>query len=61
VGDCYFDSYGHHGTPDQRRRASYWGRDLAAQEQVQGHILPSATVITRFDAALPALVAPDGQ
>lgn len=61
VGDCGFTEGGHHGTPAQRDRASLWGSDLAASAQKQGHILPSATVITRFDAALPELVRPDAQ
>jgi hypothetical protein len=59
VGDCSFDSPGHHGTPNQRLRAAQWGADLAASAHKQGHILPSLTVANRFDAALPALVAPD--
>jgi hypothetical protein len=59
VGDCSFDSPGHHGTPNQRLRAAQWGADLAADAQKQGHILPSLTVANRFDAALSALVVPD--
>ena len=59
VGDCAFDNPGHHGTPNQRMRASQWGVDLAASAQKQGHILPSMTVDREFEAALPGLVAPD--
>jgi hypothetical protein len=59
VGDCAFNSPGHHGTPNQRLRASQWGANLADSAQKQGHILPSLTVASRFDAALPNLVAPD--
>src|SRR4051794_34253873 len=44
VGDCAFDNAGHHGTPNQRVRASQWGADLANSAQKQGHILPSLTV-----------------
>lgn len=29
VGDCGFDSDGHHGTPLQRQAAAFWGVDLA--------------------------------
>lgn len=59
VGDCAFDYPGHHGTPNQRLRAATWGVDLADSAHKQGHIPPSATVIGRFDAALPDLVRPD--
>ncbi|WP_104431063.1 hypothetical protein [Kineococcus xinjiangensis] len=59
VGDCSFASDGHHGTPNQRMRASEWGAGLAASARKQGHILPSMTVAQRFDAVLPQLVAPD--
>lgn len=59
VGDCAFDNPGHHGTPNQRLRAATWGVNLADSARKQGHILPSATVIRLFDAALPTMVAPD--
>jgi hypothetical protein len=57
VGDCAFTNPGHHGTPNQRLRASQWGANLASSAQKQGHILPSLTVAKQFDAALPGLVA----
>lgn len=60
VGDCDFDSPGHHGTPAQRARAAEWGAVLA-DARPRGHVLPSAAVIRRFDAALPRLVAPDAR
>lgn len=59
VGDCAFDDPNHHGTPNQRLRASTWGAQLAMSAQKQGHILPSLTVARLFDKALPAIVAPD--
>jgi hypothetical protein len=59
VGDCAFASPGHHGTPNQRMRASQWGADLANGAQKQGHVLPSLAVADRFDDALPSLVKPD--
>lgn len=59
VGDCAFDSPGHHGTPNQRVRASTWGAQLAGSAQKQGHVLPSLTVAAKFDAALPQFVVPD--
>lgn len=59
VGDCAFDNPGHHGTPNQRLRAATWGVNLADSAHKQGHILPSSTVISLFDAALPKIIAPD--
>jgi hypothetical protein len=59
VGDCAFEDPNHHGTPNQRLRASTWGARLAMSAQKQGHILPSLTVARRFDNALAAIVAPD--
>lgn len=57
VGDCQFDSPGHHGTPLQRERAADWGADLAAAAKPRSYVLPAATFIARFDAALPQLVS----
>lgn len=57
-GDCDFDSSGHHGTPNQRQEAAAWGAALG-NDADHARILPSATVIELFDAALPAIVAPD--
>ncbi|WP_020144554.1 hypothetical protein [Terracoccus sp. 273MFTsu3.1] len=59
VGDCAFTSAGHHGTPDQRLRASSWGASVAADAQKQGQVLPSLTLDSRFEAVLPQFVAPD--
>lgn len=59
VGDCSFTSDGHHGTPNQRLRASTWGASVAAQAQKQGQVLPSLTLDAQFEAKLPQLVAPD--
>ena len=59
VGDCAFTSAGHHGTPDQRLRASSWGASVAADAQKQGQVLPSLTLDFRFEAALPQFVASD--
>lgn len=57
VGDCQFDSSGHHGTPVQRERAAAWGADLAAAAQPRSYVLPAQEVDDRFDAALPGIVA----
>jgi hypothetical protein len=59
VGDCAFDSPGHHGTPHQRDLAAQWGADLASSAAKRRKILPATTVLNLFDAKLPALVAPD--
>ncbi len=57
VGDCQFSSPGHHGTPLQRQRAAAWGADLAAAAQPKSLVLAAQTVVDRFDAALPQIVA----
>lgn len=59
VGDCGFDSDGHHGTPNQRRRAAELGAALAREGQKKGQILPAETVVQRFAAVLPVILAPD--
>ena len=56
VGDCVFDSPGHHGTPLQRQRAADWGADLAAAARPRSSVLPAAVVIETFDAALDRIV-----
>lgn len=57
VGDCSFASPGHHGTPLQRQRAADWGADLAAAARPRSAVLPAATVIEMFDAALPGIIS----
>ena len=59
VGDCSFTSAAHHGTPNQRLRASAWGASVADEARKQGHVLPSLTLHAEFEAELPSLVAPD--
>jgi hypothetical protein len=59
IGDCFFDDPGHHGTPNQREAAARWGAGLAQAAQKQGKILPSALLLSLFDAHLPTIVAPD--
>ena len=61
IGDCQFSSASHHGTPNQRMKAAQFGNDLANNAQNQGQILTSQQFITRFLAAYPAIIAPDGQ
>ncbi|MCC9169211.1 neutral zinc metallopeptidase [Pontibacter harenae] len=39
IGDCGFESSGHHGTPLQRMAAAQLGYETANQAQKQGHIM----------------------
>ena len=57
VGDCQFADPGHHGTPLQRQRAAAWGADLASAARPRSFVLPAATVIKMFDAALPGIIS----
>jgi hypothetical protein len=59
VGDCAFDNDGHHGTPNQRRRAAEWGADLAQASQPASSKLLASELAELFEAKLPELVAPD--
>lgn len=59
VGDCGFDSPGHHGTPHQRLRAAEWGADLAIRTQKQGRVIGLDQLLALFEAQLPIIVAPD--
>lgn len=56
IGDCSFDSDGHHGTPTQRMAAAEWGYSVANNAQKQGHILTSQEFTARFEAQLPAIL-----
>jgi len=57
VGDCAFDDPGHHGTPLQRQRAADWGADLAAAAKPKSYVVPPATFVQLFDAALPQIIS----
>ena len=59
IGDCGFDSNGHHGTPLQRERAGNWAYRLQENARPKGKILSAREFARLFDAALPQLVAPD--
>jgi hypothetical protein len=61
VGDCAFDNPGHHGTPNQRLRASIWGADQAAKAKPPFRVVPSLTLADRFERVLPKLVRPDAK
>jgi hypothetical protein len=57
AGDCQFADPGHHGTPLQRERAAAWGADLAAAARPRSYVLPAATFVELFEAALPGIVS----
>ena len=59
VGDCGFDSDGHHGTPNQRERAAQWGAELAMASDPKSAVMDAREFAELFDAALPDIVAPD--
>ena len=59
VGDCSFDSPGHHGTPNQRLAASSWGAAEVAYSENPNKVLPSLRLATKFEKILPQLLAPD--
>ncbi|GAB3495106.1 hypothetical protein [Flexivirga lutea] len=59
VGDCSFDSPGHHGTPNQRRAASSWGAATVAFSNKPNNVMPSLKLAAKFDKVLPELVKPD--
>jgi len=57
VGDCSFDSEGHHGTPIQRQRAAEWGAALAKAAKPASFVLSAEDVVEMFDAALPGIIS----
>ncbi|HUQ96242.1 MAG TPA: hypothetical protein VM010_01150 [Chitinophagaceae bacterium] len=57
IGDCSFNSTGHHGTPTQRMAAAEWGYSVANNAQKQGHILTAQQFTALFEAQLPQIVA----
>ncbi len=61
VGDCSFESNGHHGTPNQRLRASVWGAELARATTSPFPVLPSDTLYAKFEKKLPSFVKPDAK
>ena len=56
IGDCSFDSDGHHGTPLQRMATAEWAYQLADDARKQGKILSSEEFISIFDEKLPELI-----
>jgi hypothetical protein len=58
LGDCVLTDPAHHGTPNQRLRASARRAGIAAGQQKQGHVMPSLALAGLFEQELPQLVAP---
>lgn len=59
VGDCQFDSPGHHGTPNQREKAARWGVKQFFDQKNRNKIVKSKVMVQRFEKVLPVLVEPD--
>ena len=56
TGDCNFTIDSHHGSPDQRKKATEWGYNLAINAQERSHILPIDEFARTFDAELDSIV-----
>jgi hypothetical protein len=56
IGDCSFESDGHHGTPDQRLRAALQGYYLAKIQMKNGHIYSAMDVHDVFVNKLDMIV-----
>lgn len=59
VGDCSFDSPGHHGTPNQRETAVVLAVDLIASTRDNERILSTAEVVASFNEIYEDIVAAD--
>lgn len=57
IGDCYHS----HGTPDQRKAAGAWGEKQATSQANPNRILPTATMIEKFQKEYPKLMPPADQ
>ncbi|EOD65742.1 M48 family metalloprotease [Amycolatopsis vancoresmycina] len=54
IGDCYHS----HGTPDQRKAAGAWGEKQATTQANPNRVIPSATMIDKFQKVYPKLMPP---
>ncbi|MFG1644409.1 hypothetical protein ACGFMK_29340 [Amycolatopsis sp. NPDC049252] len=54
IGDCFHS----HGTPDQRKAAGAWGEKQATSQANPNRIVPSATMIEKFQKEYPKLMPP---
>jgi hypothetical protein len=56
IGDCYVDSVGHHGTPNQRAAAVAFAALQFDTAKNKTQILSSASLIDRFNEAYPYII-----
>lgn len=56
IGDCGFESSGHHGTPNQRLEAARQGYLLATGQQKKGHISDALEIHEAFIGKLSGIV-----
>ena len=56
TGDCEFTVDSHHGTPDQRKKATEWGYNLAINAPERSDILPIDEFAKLFDAGYPTVL-----
>ncbi|MCJ7467693.1 MAG: hypothetical protein MUO53_13485 [Maribacter sp.] len=56
IGDCYFGSNGHHGTPIQRMASAEMGYELAKSAQKNGKILSQQAVHDAFINAFDEII-----
>jgi len=54
IGDCFHS----HGTPEQRKAAGAWGEKQATSQGNPNRIVPSATMIDKFQQEYPKLMPP---
>jgi hypothetical protein len=54
IGDCFHS----HGTPAQRKAAGAWGEQQATSQGNPNRVVPSATMIDKFQHAYPKLMTP---
>jgi hypothetical protein len=54
IGDCFHS----HGTPDQRKAAGAWGEGQATGQGNPNRVVPSATMIDKFQKEYPKLMPP---
>ncbi|MCR6488718.1 hypothetical protein M8542_38405 [Amycolatopsis sp. OK19-0408] len=57
IGDCFHS----HGTPDQRKAAGAWGEKQATSQGNPNRIVPTATMIEKFQKEYPKLMPPADQ
>ncbi|WP_063753509.1 hypothetical protein, partial [Kutzneria sp. 744] len=56
IGDCFHS----HGTPEQRKAAGAWGEKQATGQGNPNRVVPSATMIDKFQKEYPKLMPPAG-